>query len=90
MGEVRKGRMLGGVGWSLEKVKKFLKRDVYVISCGAVPKNDDPFGRIIHNYSHPDKVSGSINSALTNTSVKYNTFKERVWLVCLRWIGLSK
>lgn len=78
VGEVKKGRMLGGVGWSLGKVKKFLKRNVYVIPCGAVPKNDDPFGRIIHNYSHPDKFSGSINSALTNTSVKYNTFKERV------------
>ena len=76
--EVQKGRMLGGVGWSLRKVKEFLKRDVYVIPCGAVPKNDDPFGRIIHNYSHPDKFSDSINAALTNTSVKYITFKERV------------
>ena len=78
VGEVSKGRMLGGVGWSLEKVKKILKREVYVIPCGAVPKNDDPFGRIIHDYSHPHKVSNSINSALTNTSVKYITFKERV------------
>ena len=78
MGEVRKGRMLGGVGWSLEKVKNFLKTDVYVIPCGAVPKNDDPHGRIIHNYSHPKKCSNSVNPALKNTSVEYITFKERV------------
>ena len=48
--EVQKGQMLGGVGWSLRKVKQFLKRNVYIIPCGAVAKNDDPFGRIIHNY----------------------------------------
>ena len=79
VGEVKRGRMLGGVGWSRNKVEKFLGRKVHVIPCGAVPKNDDPFGRIIHDYSYPKtNFSTSINSALVNTSVKYITFKERV------------
>ena len=78
-GEVKKGRMIGGVGWSLKKVEEFLGRKVYVIPCGAVPKNDDPFGRVIHDYSYPKKkYSNSINAALTNTSVEYITFKNRV------------
>ena len=67
-----------GWGCSPDKVWTILKRDVFVIPCEAVPKNDDPVGRIIHNQSHPDKLSNSINSALTNTSVEYITFKERV------------
>ena len=79
VGEVKRGRMLGGVGWSRDKVEKFLGRKVHVIPCGAVPKNDDPFGRIIHDYSYPKtNFSTSINSALVNTSVQYITFKERV------------
>ena len=78
-GEVKKGRMIGGVGWSLRKVEEFLGRKVYVIPCGAVPKNDDPYGRVIHDYSYPKKkYSNSINAALTNTSVEYITFKNRV------------
>ena len=48
-GEVKKGRMLGGVGWTRGKVENFLKRNVYVVPCGAVPKNGDKNGRIIHN-----------------------------------------
>ena len=70
--------MLGGVGWSRKDVEKFLGQRVYVIPCGAVPKNDDPFGRIIHNYSYPSAKHDSVNSALVNTSVKYISFKARV------------
>ena len=76
--EVKKGRMLGGLGWTRKKVENFLKKKVYVVPCGAVPKNGDENGRIIHNYSHPQKKSLSVNSALTNTSVEYITFKKRV------------
>ena len=47
--EVGKGRMLGGKGWTREKVENFLGKKVYVIPCGAVPKNGDKNGRIIHN-----------------------------------------
>ena len=79
--EIQKGRMLGGVGWSLKRVEKFLKQKVHVIPCGAVPKKNDPCGRVIHNYSYPNKHSNSINSVLTNTSVEYITFKERVALL---------
>ena len=76
--EVKKGRMLGGQGWTATQVKKFLGQEFYVIPCGAVPKNDNPVGRIIHNYSYPDAKVASVNSALVNTSVTYISFRERV------------
>ena len=76
--EVRKGRLLGGPGWTREVVRDFLGKDFYVIPCGAVPKNDNPVGRIIHNYSYPSPKEHSVNSALVNTSVAYISFKERV------------
>ena len=79
--EVKKGRMLGGLGWSRKKVEKFLKRKVHIIPCGAVPKNEDPWGRIIHNFSFPSKNVNSINSALTDTSVEYISFKKTVSLL---------
>ena len=48
-----------------------------MIPCGAVAKNEDPFGRIIHDYSHPSATEGSVNSALIKTSVEYISFVER-------------
>ena len=69
--------MIGGVGWTRATVKWFLGRDFYTTPCGAVPKNDDPLGRIIHDFSFPSKTKESINSALINTSVKYISFVER-------------
>ena len=78
LAEVKQKRMLGGLGFSLNDVKKLLGQRVYVIPCGAVPKNNDPFGRIIHNYSYPSKKSDSVNASLINTSVSYITFKNRV------------
>ena len=47
--EVKKGRMLGGRGWTAAAVEKFLQKKFYDTPCGAVPKNDVPVGRIIHN-----------------------------------------
>ena len=45
-----------------------------------MPKGSDPFGRIIHDYSH--ELGGhSINDALLDNSVKYISFKERVALL---------
>ena len=79
--EMRSGRMIGGVGWSSRNVKQFLRRNFYTIPCGAVPKNNDPAGRIIHNYSYPSAKAGSVNAALINTSVAYITFRERVALL---------
>ena len=79
--EVKKGRMLGGRGWTRERVENFLGKKVYIIPCGAVPKDGDINGRIIHNYSYPRKNTLSVNSALTNTSTEYITFKERVALL---------
>ena len=45
-----------------------------------MPKGDDPFGRIIHNYSH-EFDGRSINGALLDNSVKYISFKKRVVLL---------
>ena len=59
---------------------EFLSSEFYTIPCGAVPKGDDPYGRIIHDYSH--EFNGiSINDALLDNSVKYIAFKERVRLL---------
>ena len=79
--EIKKGRMLGGVGWSKNIVRNFLGKNFYTIPCGAVPKNGDPDGRIIHNYSFPSPLFGSVNSVLLDTSVSYITFKERISLL---------
>ena len=78
--EIKKGRMLGGPGWSAVDVRRFLNRPFFVAPCGAVPKGTDPHGRIVHNYS--SKVNGlSLNDALNDTSVKYISFKKRVHLL---------
>ena len=69
--------MLGGIGWRKETVDNFLVTRVYTVPCGAVPKGDDPHGRIIHDYSYAVS-DGSINSALLENSVRYIAFKERV------------
>ena len=52
----------------------------YTIPCGAVPKGEDPHGRIIHNYSH-EFDGHSINDALLDNTVKYISFKKRVVLL---------
>ena len=75
--EIKAGRMLGGRGWSEEIVRQFLGKSFYKIRCGAVPKIQDPLGRIVHNYSSPSKTKGCVNSALVNTSVRYISFIER-------------
>ena len=78
--EIRAGRMIGGPGWTREHVHWFLNGDFFITPCGAVPKNGDPFGRIVHNYSH--EFDGlSLNTALLDNSVSYISFKERVLLL---------
>ena len=79
--EIRKGRMIGGLGWSAKHIGSFLRKQFYTIPCGAVPKNNDPEGRIIHNYSYPSAKNGSVNAALMNTSVAYISFQDRVALL---------
>ena len=43
----------------------------------AVPKNQDPIGRIIRDYSIPSAVKVSVSSDFINTSVQYISFVER-------------
>ena len=72
--------MIGGPGWSAEAVRSFLRAPFFCTPCGAVPKKDDPYGRIIHNYSH--KIDGiSLNDCLLDNSTEYISFKDRVRLL---------
>ena len=72
--------MLGGPGWSAEMVFQFLGSPFFYTPCGAVSKRDDPFGRIIHNYSH--EFNGiSLNDCLIDNSTEYISFKGRVELL---------
>ena len=72
--------MLGGPGWSADTVSWFLGSSFFCTPCGAVPKKDDPYGRIIHNYSH--KIDGiSLNDCLVDNSTEYISFKSRVELL---------
>ena len=52
-------------GWYLNDVK-FHGQRMYVIPCGANAKKEDPYGKIIHNYSYPSKQSGSFSVAPNN------------------------
>lgn len=69
--------MIGGVGWTRNAVEQFLGKKLYTIPCGAVSKNNDPLGRIIHDFSFPSKTKNSVNSAFVDTSVEYISFVER-------------
>ena len=72
--------MLGGPGWSADTVSQFLGSPFICTPCGAVPKKDDPYGRIIHNYSH--KIDGiSLNDCLVDNSTEYISFRARVELL---------
>ena len=75
--EMQKGRMLGGPGWSEHSVTEFLRSKIWVTPCGAVPKGDDPHGRIIHDYSYASEHDVSLNSCLQNTAVRYISFVDR-------------
>ena len=46
------------------------------IPCGAVEKDGDPLGRIVHDYGFYRRGSYSINAAYSCTRVKYNTTYE--------------
>ena len=72
--------MVGGPGWTADAVRWFLNGDFFITPCGAVPKGEDPHGRIVHNYSYEfDGIS--INSVLIDNSVQYISFKDRVELL---------
>ena len=62
--QVLQGKMIGGPGWSIEKVTEFFgNRQWYGIPCSAVEKDGDPLGRIVHDYGFYKRSSYSINSA---------------------------
>ena len=51
-------------------------RGFYGIPSGAVPKGDDPLGRIVHDYGFYRKGAYSVNACHSCTRVRYNTTKE--------------
>ena len=69
--------MLGGPGWNDQSVKQLLHSQIWITPCGAVPKGNDPHGRIIHDYSFASNHDVSLNSCLQNTAVRYISFVER-------------
>ena len=73
--------MLGGVGWTRERVENFLGEDVYIIPCASVRKGVDPHGRFVHDYSYSVNGNESINSALLENSVRYIAFIDRVKVI---------
>ena len=80
--QVRAGKMLGGPGWTAAKIRRFFGgRGFYGIPSGAVPKGDNPLGRIVHDYGYYKRGSYSINAAHSNTSVTYMKTQERIRLL---------
>ena len=51
-------------------------RGFYGIPYGAVPKDGDPYGRIVHDYGFYVHGAYSINASHSCTRVVYNTTKE--------------
>ena len=77
---MEKGRTIGSPGWSAQIVRSFLQASFICTPCGAVPKKDDHYGRIIHNYSL--KIDGvSLNDCLLDNSTDYVSFRKRVQLL---------
>ena len=72
--------MIGGPDRTRAVVHWFLDDDFYITPCGAVPKGEDPHGRIVHNYSH--QFNGlSLNEVLIVNSVSYISFRDRARLL---------
>ena len=85
--QVLLGKMIGGPGWTPKTVRDFFGgKNFYGVPCGAVEKDGNPLGRIVHDYGYYKRGSYSINAAHSSTSVKYLSFKERaVILKNVRW-----
>ena len=80
--QVLQGKMIGGPGWSKHHISLFFGEDNwYGIPCGAVTKDGDPLGRIVHDYGYYKQGSYSINAAHSDTSVKYDSIRKRVRLL---------
>ena len=80
--EVREGWMVGGPGWHAIVVRQFFGgADFYGIPSGAVEKNGDMYGRIIHDYGYHPKLAYSINATHSCTSVKYKTLTETAAII---------
>ena len=74
--------MLGGRGWRASDIRNFFGgANFFGIPSGAVEKNGDPYGRIIHDYGYFKPWSYSVNARHSCTSVKYKTLKETTGIV---------
>ena len=71
------GKVIGGPGYTAGDVTSFFGgRGFYGIPSGAVPKGDDPLGRIVHDYGFYRRGSYSVNACHSCTRVRYHTIKE--------------
>ena len=77
--EVMAGRMIGGPGWTSQKIRQFFSgKEFYGVPCSATTKDGDPRGRIVHDYGFFKRGSYSINAAHSSTSVEYSKEVERM------------
>ena len=53
----------------------------YGVPSGAVEKNGDPYGRVIHDYGYYIRGSYSVNAAHSSTSVTYMTLPETAAII---------
>ena len=63
-------------GGGHKKGEVVLREGILQKTLWAVPRNQDSIGRIIHDYSIPSAIKGSVSSDFINTSVQYISFVE--------------
>ena len=69
--------MIGGPGWRAIDIQNFFGgKNFYGIPSGAVVKDGDIYGRIIHDYGYFSRDSYSVNASHSCTSVQYKTLRE--------------
>ena len=80
--EVMAGRMIGGPGWTSQKIRQFFSgKEFYGVPCSATTKDGDPRGRIIHDYV----FSSGAHIRLTQHILRRQLNTLRKWSGCRFW-----
>ena len=62
-------------------MKEFQKFEFYIIPSGAVPKESDPHGLIIHDYSFSYEGESLLTISPLENSVAYISFLDRAKII---------
>ena len=74
--------MIGVEGWTADHVRSFFGgQEFYGIPSNGTMKNNDPLGRIDHDYGYYPQGSYSVNSVHSCTRVEYLSTKEVVQIL---------